>query len=258
MPTLAHSASSAPRVQMLEKFTPATFEELDPLHRHRVTLMPMGEPLTCTHGLPLGDCTSPSCPRWLGDPQDRLPWKTGWAMSEYSGTSPHDTYMGDLVHRAKYGDAPRSEREEAAEEIALRMMSFIDYTYGRDSPPFSACITAPSHNPKTMDLAARLCTLIANAFALRDWTDLLRNSSPTESVKTLRSGVDRYRVLENSITVTPIGDDRAVGGLLFVDDVFETGATARAVCEAIRAHYPQQEFHVLTATRRPANTWGSR
>jgi len=30
VPTLAHSASSAPRVQMLGKFNPATFEELDP------------------------------------------------------------------------------------------------------------------------------------------------------------------------------------------------------------------------------------
>ena len=226
----------------------------------RSTALPsntMGEPLTCTHGLRLGHCTSPSCPRWLGDPRGGTPWRTGWAMSEYSGTSPHDTYMGDLVHRAKYGNAPESDRDEAVQEIALRMMAFIDYVHGRESPPFSACITAPSHNPKTMNVAARLCTLIASAFALRDWTDLLRNSSPTDSVKTFSSGADRYRLVRSSVTITPAGDNRAVDGLLFVDDVFETGATARAVCDAIRTHYPQQEFHVLTATRRPANTWGS-
>jgi len=199
-----------------------------------------------------------SCPQWLGDPRGGTPWLTGWAISEYSGTSPHDTYMGDLVHRAKYGDAPIGEREDAAEEIAERMMAFINDAYGGESLPFSAVVTAPSHNPKPLELAIYLCARILDAFDLEDWTGLLRDSSPIESVKTLTGAEDRYRAVRRSITVTRTGVRRANGGLLFVDDVFETGATARAVCEAIRAHYPQQEFHVLTATRRPANTWRSR
>jgi len=178
-------------------------------------------------------------------------------MSEYSGTSPHDTYMGDLVHRAKYGDGPMREREDAAEEIAERMMAFIYDVYRDESFPFSAVVTAPSHNPKPLELAIYLCTRIRDAFALEDWTVLLRDSSPIESVKTLTGAENRYQAVRASITVTRASVRRTNGGLLFVDDVFETGATARAVCEAIRNHYPQQEFHVLTATRRPANTWGS-
>jgi len=156
-------------------------------------------------------------------------------MSEYSGTSPHDTYMGDLVYRAKYADAPIREREEAAEEIALRMMSFIDYAYGRESPPFSACITASSHNPKPLELAIYLCARIRDAFDLEDWTGLLRDSSPIKSVKTLTGAKDRYRAVRRSITVTRTGMRRANGGLLFVDDVFQTELEKSGICSQMAA-----------------------
>jgi len=212
----------------------------------------MGDVPTCAHGTPLGECLSPSCPRWLGDPRGGSPWRTGWAMSEYSGTAPHDTYMGDLVHRAKYGDAPIGEREDAAEEIAERMRLFIINVYGSAPLPFSACITAPSHNPKRLELSIYLCHRISRAFDLEDWTLLLRHSTPADSVKTLKSGQDRYSLLRRSINIQPTRLPDTTSGLLFVDDVYETGATARAVCDAIQGRYPNQQYHILTATRRPA------
>ena len=216
--------------------------------------------------MPVGECLVPSCPQWLAAPHGRTLWETGWALSDYTmwwetveigGTTqpgPH-TIMGDLVYTAKYRPVSTKERSHAIEQILEKLLHFIGDVYS-PTPPFQACVTAPSHSSGKIDLAGPLCRQLSERCDLEDLSDLLTEPAPAESVKDKGTGAERLAVLRDSLSVGFGAVSKPTGGILFVDDVFETGATARAVCEKIKEHYPQQSFHVITATRKRAKIVG--
>ena len=204
----------------------------------------------CAHGLPLGECTSPGCPIWLADPRGRKPWVTGWAISRYSGGGPHDTRLGSLVHDIKYGQTPLDLRQAMADEIAERMMGFISEVCESPRLPFSVCLAPPSHQPKPFELAHYLSQEVAAGFGLIDASSRLHERRPVRSMKEIPDAEQRRAILNEAITVDRPTSGRSPRGFLVVDDVFESGATMGATCEALRRVFPRSQFHVLAATCR--------
>jgi len=212
----------------------------------------MGSPVTCAHGLPIGDCMAPGCPVWLGDPHGDRPWRTGWSLSWYSGAAPHDTLVGRLVHDAKYGHAPLPDRQRDAEELADGMMDLIGQVYEPEGLPFSVVMSPPSHQAKPFELAAYLCDQIAEGFELINASEHLHESRPVSTMKAVPDVAERLALLEGALTFDPPIKFREPKGFLIVDDVFETGATAAAICRVLQVRFPDSQYHVLTAacTRR--------
>ena len=205
--------------------------------------------LKCACGGPLGECLSPGCPIWLGDPYGRQPWKEGWALSEYSGSVPHDTHMGSLVNTAKYGRRPYAVRLKAADEAAERLMSFINYL-GDSNFQFDACITAPSHSPKELDLAKHLCERISAGFGALDLSPLLVERSQVQPMKSIHTPEARVHQLGESLKLHVSNVRYSPRAVLIVDDVFESGATATVIARNIAAAWPQARIEVITATHK--------
>lgn len=203
--------------------------------------------LDCACGKVLGECLSPGCPIWLGDPYGRHPWAEGWSMSEYSGSSAHDTRMGRLVNAAKYGQTPYADRLKAADEIAERMMSFIT-DLGDSSFQFDACITAPSHSPRALDVAKHLCERVSLGFGVLDLSPLLSERVPVQPMKSISTPEARLRQLEQSLMLNAADMRYSPRAVLIVDDVFESGATATVIARNLAAAWPQVRIEVLTAT----------
>ena len=206
--------------------------------------------MLCAHGIAVGDCEAPGCPIWLGSPYGTRPWTTGWALSRYSGSALHDTRMGSLVHGAKYGKTPLSERRAMADEIAGRMMGFIAEEYELSGLPFTDCVAPPSHQGKPFELAQYLCEEVSVGFGLDNSSGILHEAVPVRSMKEIPDAAERLALLNRAITVDPPTTSKRPIGFLIVDDVFETGATATAICTVLRTRFPGSEFHVLTAARR--------
>ena len=205
--------------------------------------------LECACGSPLGECLSPGCPIWLGDPYGRQPWKVGWALSEYSGSVAHDTRMGRLVNTAKYGSRPYAVRLKAADETAERLMSFINYL-GDSHFQFDACITAPSHSLKELDLAEHLCKRISAGFGALDLSPLLFGRSQVQPMKSIPTPEARVRQLDESLKLNVSDMRDSPRAVLIVDDVFESGATATVIARNIAAAWPQARIEVVTATHK--------
>ncbi len=205
--------------------------------------------LDCACGNVLGECLSPGCPIWLGDPYGRHPWAEGWSMSEYSGASAHDTRMGRLVNTAKYGQTPYAVRLKAADEIAERMMSFIT-DLGDSSFQFDACVTAPSHSPKALDLAKHLCERVSLGFGALDLSPLLSERVPVQPMKSISTPEARLHQLGQSLKLNATDMRYSPRAVLIVDDVFESGATATVIARIIAAAWPQARIEVITATHK--------
>ena len=206
--------------------------------------------MLCTHDIAVGDCQSPGCPIWLGNPYGTKPWTTGWALSRYSVVSPHDTRMGRLVNGVKYGKTPSKERRTMADELADRMMGFIAEQYEPSGLPFTDCVAPPSHQSKPFELAQHLCEEVSLGFGLVNASGLLHEMLPVRSMKEIHGFEERVALLNRAITVDTPTTSRRPSGFLIVDDVFETGATATSICTALLSRFPGSEFHILTATYR--------
>ena len=206
--------------------------------------------MLCADGIEVGECESPGCPKWLGNPHGTRSWTTGWALMRYSGGALHDTRMGRLVHGAKYGHTPLNERRTMADEIAGRMMGFIAEQYEPSGLPFTDCVAPPSHQRKPFELAQYLCEEVSVGFGLINASGLLHETLPVRSMKEISDAEERLALLTRAITVDAPTTSRMPSGFLIVDDMFDTGATATAICTVLLSRFPGSEFHVLTATSR--------
>jgi predicted amidophosphoribosyltransferase len=177
------------------------------------------EPWCPTCGLPYtGRGPSHLCPRCLHDPP---PFEQVRVWGVYAGG------LADAVQRFKY--AGQLSMRRALEQLAVEALV---RHYG--VPPVSAVVPVPPH-PSTArrrgcDLAALLARAVARAAGLPIRLRALRKVARTPDLVTLDAAQRRRAVAE---AYGP--RERLSGGVLLVDDVVTTTATARACATACLA-----------------------
>jgi len=194
-------------------------------------------------------------------------WVWGHSLGLYSkplaqtGGDYELTIHGEKINYFKYQDeADQMERYVIAEyfsdEVFRAIKSGLEPKYA--SPPFNVCIGPPENRNTGHSLPNYVCQKLAKKL---NW---MKNGF--DSVKKTRSGEVMKKVPREERSLKLNGLYRidssrlpeGVFGILIIDDVFETGSTVEAVCDALEMEFPSIPRFVvalshLHATKRSIN-----
>ena len=195
----------------------------------------------CWAGLPLLD--GPACPvsglPLAGSPQaiaaylslpaltEQVPWQTLIAACFHDGSARR------LVHRLKYHDdhAP-------ARLMARLLLKRLQATLPRRELANALIVPVPLHRrrlwQRRFNQSALLAQGLASHLRIPCLPDALLRTRPTRP-QTGLSGIERRRNLRDAFAANPRHAARLQGRtVLLLDDVFTTGATARACAHTLR------------------------
>lgn len=188
-------------------------------------------------------------------------WSWGMALAPYSkpfseSRGPSDRYsdLGNHVHFYKYQTMLTDEQRLAA---ALEVTNVVDRFIIREfeykfpdshRPPFDACIAAPNNRRGGHSLPNQICQSLGQIHPwLTDRSGDLTKTRCLPVMKELRRE-ERSTALTNGYAIrTPIPPPPRFG-VLILDDVFETGSTVSAICQALELAYPSIPRYVIAVT----------
>lgn len=185
-------------------------------------------------------------------------WRLGWALdvhtvsSEFTGydANGHPQFdttrspLGELLYRLKY------RGQQTASQVAQVMAAFV-----ADKPVMMSRVDLiVSVPPSTVRSTQPVVQVARELGALLDKTvvtDLVRKVRDTPELKDVRDPEERRELLDEAFEVDAARLN--ANGVLLIDDLYRSGATANAVTVALlRAGAPRVYFLAATRTRRNA------
>lgn len=173
-------------------------------------------------------------------------WLDGWALDAYTNRNGKTTF-GELIHTIKY----RLQNEpvlaaEKAEPLLIELKKFLIKMYPSQFRPFDCVIYPPSNTQRSFQLMAYLADkLVSNAIANRSNEIIKIKQHSTVKAISVR---ERSVTLRNTMKVEPDTFKLKPKGILIIDDVLETGSTARELCRALEATWPRVPRYYVALT----------
>jgi predicted amidophosphoribosyltransferase len=183
-------------------------------------------PVRCPHGQYVGRCNTCTVKYF-----EESYWIDGWALDAYTNFSGKTT-IGELINISKYQLKDRPE--EAAERAAplLQMLkSFLVKMYPYSRRPFDCLVYPPSNETRKFQLTEYLGNGLATSQVQNRASEVIK-VKPHSTVKNM-SGKERVSLLPHTMSVKPDLSRPRPKGVLIIDDVLETGNTAKEVCRAL-------------------------
>ena len=185
-------------------------------------------------------------------------WRLGWTLDRHTTRSVflgddehgHARYettrspIGDLIYQLKY----RGKR--TAPEIAGVMASFFDdkpVALGR----IDAVVPMPSSESRAVQPVVEIVNALGKKLRKPVLANVIRKIRKTPGLKDVHDPDERRELLDGAFHVDPA---RVKGkGVLLIDDLYRSGATANAVTIALLAAGAARVYF-LAATRTRSNT----
>jgi predicted amidophosphoribosyltransferase len=198
-------------------------------------------PILCTHRKIVGRCEKCTV-RFF---QEKY-WVDGWALDAYTNQSGKTTY-GNLINISKYQlkNDPIQASEKAL-PLLKDLMVFLAKMYPLAQRPFDCLIYPPSNEERKFQLTKFLGDGLATP-KIPNRSDELLKIAPHSTVKTM-SGKQRFVTLPNTMIVNPDPTRPKPKGILVIDDVLETGNTAKEVCRALEEAWPRIPRYYVALT----------
>ena len=173
-------------------------------------------------------------------------WLDGWALDAYTNRNGKTTF-GELIHTIKY----RLQNEpvlaaEKAEPLLIELKKFLIKMYPSQFRPFDCVIYPPSNTQRSFQLMAYLADkLVSTAIANRSNEIIKTKQHSTVKAISVR---ERSATLRNTMKVEPDTFKLKPKGILIIDDVLETGSTAKELCRALEATWPRVPRYYVALT----------
>lgn len=163
-------------------------------------------------------------------------WTHGWALDAYTNNYGKTSY-GELINAIKYKLQNDPEAASKKAEILLSdLMKFLAKIYPIPHRPFDCILYPPSNTERNFQLMEYLASKLAHKSVTNRSNEIIKikRHSTVKSV----SGKDRSATLINTMKLEPDLSKAKPKGVLIIDDVLETGSTAKELCRAVNEAWP--------------------
>jgi predicted amidophosphoribosyltransferase len=188
-------------------------------------------PVKCTHRRNIGRCDD--CKeKFFAEKY----WLDGWALDAYTNQYGKTTF-GELIHTLKY--RIQNEPELAAvkaEPLLIELKNFLVKMYPIRFQPFDCIVYPPSNTQRSFHLTEYLANKLVSTNLINRSGEIIKIKRHS-TVKAI-SVKQRDATLLNSMKVEPDTLKSKPKGILIIDDVLETGSTAKELCRALEVAWP--------------------
>lgn len=117
-------------------------------------------------------------------------------------------------------------------------------------PNFGLVIPMPASRARVRQPVTELAGAIANMLGLPTFEDLLVKKASAPPLKDLHDRDAKVAALVGMISLNPCIKAQGCWNALLVDDLYDSGATVDAACQALRTYEKIGEIYVATITWR--------
>lgn len=204
------------------------------------------------HYLPLTTVADPMSRSLLKFKRGRQPDLANWIRAALEGFSHHPLSPDTIILRALHHDETEVTQTsqtqsppspQPAQPQTSQTQSPQPAQHQTSHPgPSPSLFPLPTIKPTPLDLLGQN---LSTTFSCQYLPSLLRKSKTTLSNKGL-TREQRETQLQNIYSITPLPNTQPI---LLIDDIFTTGATTRAIIQALRESSPNNPIEVFTLAK---------
>ena len=180
-------------------------------------------------------------------------WNSGYVLDKHTISS---TYLGDDAHGHARFDTVRSEAGEALFQLKYRddwtkvdvLANELAASIYPKFPNVGFLVPMPASNPRHRQPVTEVTKKLGELVDTPVFESILTKKSTGTQLKDLHNKDEKLKILKNTFNINDDIQGNGPWNVLLVDDLFDTGATLEAACEALRTYPKVRNIYVAVLT----------